>query len=212
MFNNMKTMKREFKIITLFLIFNFGGCCSRDCDNIPKFINIEGFDVNVKTITNIYGDGSISSTQFDTNNLIDYDKVLIELQATTSYFGQTKSFDYSNLFISSAYACKCDNPGYQGSTEHISDIIILSSNPFLSTSSSSDTISQFFNISGFNGNQFFPPTDLVSFISTQPRAMSRINLTLKAQPTGSNEHSFTIIYKQTNGEVYELATPTVKFN
>jgi hypothetical protein len=206
------TMRKEYKILILILIFNFGGCCPSDCDKVPKYLNIEGLDIAVKRITNTYSDGSITAISFDTNNFIDFDKLLIELTATGSYFGQNNNYNFGNFFINSAYACKCAGPGHQGSTEQISDIIILSNNPFLSSSNSSDTLSQFFNISGFNGNQFVKPIDLVLFLSTQPSAMSKINLTLKVKPTGSNEHKFTIIYKQTNGEIYEITTPTIKFN
>lgn len=205
-------MKREYKILILILIFNFGGCCSSDCDKVPKYLNIEGLDITVNKITNTYNDDSFSTSPFDTNNTIDFDKLLIELTATGSYFGQNKTFNIGDFFVNSAYACKCAGPGHQGSTENISDIVIVSNNPFLSTSSSSDTLSQFFNISGFADNQFIKPTDLVAYVSTQPRALKILNLTLKVKPTGSNEHKFTITYKQTNGEIYEITTPTIKFN
>ena len=205
-------MRKEFKIFLLILIFNFGGCCSSDCDKVPKFLNIEGFKIAINRINNTYNDGSFSTSSFDTNNTIDFDKLLIELTATGNYFGQNKTFNIGNLFVNSAYACKCAGPGHQGSTENISNIVIVSNNPFLSTSNSSDTLSQFFNISGFAGNQYTKPTDLVAYVSTQPRALNTLNLTLKVKPTGSNEHKFTITYKQTNGEIYEITTPTIKFN
>jgi hypothetical protein len=175
-------------------------------------LNIEGFEIAIKRINNVYNDGSFSTSLFDTNNSIDFDKLLIEFTATGNYFGQIKSFDIGDLFVNTAYASKCPRPGHQGSTENISDIVIVSNNPFLSTSNSSDTLSQFFNISGFVGNQSIKPTDLVTYVSTQPRALNTLNLTLKVKPTGSNEHKFTIIYKQTNGEIYEVITPTIIFN
>ena len=204
-------MRKEIKIFLLIYIFNFGGC-SVNCDDVPNFLNIEGFEIAIKRINNVYNDGSFSTSLFDTNNSIDFDKLLIEFTATGNYFGQIKSFDIGDLFVNTAYASKCPRPGHQGSTENISDIVIVSNNPFLSTSNSSDTLSQFFNISGFTGNQYTKPTDLVAHVSTQPRAMNTLNLTLKVKPTGSNEHKYTITYKQTNGEIYEITTQTIKFN
>jgi hypothetical protein len=38
-----------------------------------------------------------------------------------------------------------------------------------------------------------------------------LRLKLNAKPTASLKHQFTIVYKQTNGEVYTSITPLVEF-
>lgn len=154
-------MRKELKILFLILIFNFGGC-SVNCVDVPNFLNIQGFGLVIKRVNNFHNDGSHSASLFDVNNTIDYDKLLIELTATGNYYGQNKHFNIGDLFVNTAYASKCPRPGHQGSTEIISDIVIVSDNPFLSSSNSSDTLTQFFNISGFIGNHFIKPTDLVT--------------------------------------------------
>jgi hypothetical protein len=205
-YSQLKNMQKEIKIFTLIILFNTLGCCPSDCDKVPKYFDINGLDLTVKKITKIYGDSSFTSEIFDTNNSID-----LELLPKVNYYGLNNSFNFGNLFINSAYACKCGGPGHQGSMENISDIIIFSNNQFLSSSSISDTLTQYFNISGLGSKFSIKPTDLVTFLTTQPPAMNKIELTLKIIPSGSNEHKFTIIYKQTNGETYEVMTPNIQF-
>ncbi len=102
-------MRKEIKIFLLIFIFNFGGC-SVNCDDVPNFLNIEGFEIAIKRINNVYNDGSFSTSLFDTNNSIDFDKLLIEFTATGNYFGQIKSFDIGDLFVNTAYVSKCPRP------------------------------------------------------------------------------------------------------
>lgn len=204
-------MRERSKIFILILTFNFLGCNPQNCDTVPKYLDIEGLDVAVNKITKTYNDGSFSTQPFDTNNTIDFKDLVLRLTPEMNYYGQTNSFKLGNPFISSAYAGKCPTPGYQGSMEQISDIIIFSNNPFLDSGTTQDTLSQYFNISGYDRNNYIEPVDLLSFMSTQPTVMREIDLTLKVKPTGSSAHEFTIIYKQTNGEIYEVTTPTIKF-
>lgn len=204
-------MKKAFKIFTLFLLFNFGGCITCNCDFVKKYIDIQGFEVEVEKITDYYSDSSTSAISFNTNDSIDFDKLQISLTARGNYYGQS-SFQLGSFFVNSLYACSCAPHGYLGSKEQISEITILSNNPFLAAGNSADTLNQYFKISGYYGTEHFKPTDLVTFLSYQPRALDEINLTLKTPPTGSKEHIFRIIYKQTNGETYEITTPKIKFN
>lgn len=207
-------MSKEIKIFTLILMFHFLGCNPKDCAMVPKYLDIEGLNLTVKEIQETYHDGSFSTQPFDTNNSIDFSNLALELVPQLNYYGlNEKARNWRNLFINLAYAGKCPSPGYEGSIEYISDILIFSDKPFLTSGNTTDTLSQYFNISGLNHkNEGVKPIDLVSFTSTQPSVMKKINLALKVKPTGSSEHKFTIIYKQTNGEHYELTTPTIKFN
>lgn len=206
-------MRKELKILLLILLFNFVGCNPKNCDLVPKYLNIQGLEITVKKIDKTYQDGSFSTLPFDTNNSINFSDLVLEITPVMRYYGHNKSFTPRNFLINSAYAGKCPLPGFKGSTEQIAGIIIFSNEPFLASGSPADTLSYFFDISGLDDrNGFIAPIDLMTFISTQPSVMREICLNLKVRPRGSHKHKFTILYKQTNGEFYEMTTPTIKFN
>ncbi|HLW39292.1 MAG TPA: hypothetical protein VKX31_02800 [Brumimicrobium sp.] len=207
-------MKKIKKVLILLFIFNFSGCNPKNCGDIPKSFDVIGLELTVKKKLETYSDGSFSTQSLDTNETVKYSDLVIEIVPQVNYYGQkNNSFHFGNFFIPTAYAGKCPSPGFQGSSEQISDLLIFSNQPFLSSGNTTDTLSHFFEISGWgHQSEGIKPKDLLTFIATQPYAMQKIKLTLKTKPTGSDAHQFTILYQQTNGEEYELTTPNLQLD
>jgi len=200
-------------------IFNLGGCFC-DCDNIEKYFDINGFNVVLKEITSVNPNGSTTIKPLDTNTTVNFDKFIIQLAPILKYYSdnsiENKSsnnkFNFASLFINSAYACSCSDPGYLGTKEIISEINIFSSYAFTSSGSITDTLSKYFDISGYkNQGGSIQQVDLVSFTKTNPMPLALFNFILKVKPSGSLKHKFTIQYKHTNGEIFTVTTPTIEF-
>lgn len=206
-------MKKTILILSLMLACIFTACNPKNCEVVPPYFDIKNLNLEIKKIAKIYADQSFSTTSFDLNNLIAYNEIVLEITPQFSYYGNVKPFNFKDLFINTAYAGKCPEPGHKGSTAHISKIAIFSNQPFTDSNSIQDDLSPYFKISGLN--QHFgaiKQLDLSSFLSTKPDLMRKIQLTLKENPTVSKEHEFTIIYEQSNGKTFELIIPQIKFD
>lgn len=208
-------MSKAIRIAILLAVFNLGGCCPSDCEDIAKHFDINGFSASVRQITTTYSDGSFLHAPLDSTATVDFDRFVIELIPTMTFYGDNSKFNrsyFNNPFVNAAFACKCNGPGYEGSLERISDILIFSSYPFTELGATADTLSHYFDIAGLEGSYgYLRPVDLETFTATTPLALREIQLKLKVKPSGSLKQKFTVQYKQTNGEVYTLTTPTVEF-
>jgi hypothetical protein len=204
------------KYIFLFLLFTIGSCCSEDCKKVPKYFDISGFTVSLRRITAIYGNRYIYDEPLDSTTVIDYNQFLILMDPSVTYYSNNASrnhFDPSSLFVSKAYGCECASPGCGGSLERIASLRITSAYSFTSTGTPADNLSKYFDVDGQKCmEEHVNPVDLDTFLLFTPHPYQQLRLILKAKPTGSLLHKFTIEYKQTNGENYTLVTPSITFN
>ena len=209
-------MKRTIKIVLLLAIFNLNGCCFDSCKDIPPYTDIIGLQLHIKQITTVNPNGSYYVKPLDSNEIINFDKFIIQITTLETYYGYNSNknkFNIGAFFINSAYACSCADPGMSGSKELISEINVFSSYPFTSSGSTSDTLSKYFDISGqyYNGENV-QRMDLDSFTMTTPKALKGFVLYVKVKPSGSLKQKFTIHYKHTNGDNFAISTPTIEFN
>ena len=205
-------MKNPCLILSMMITCFITACNPKNCEDVPPYFDIKNLNLEIKKIAEIYADQSFSTTSFDLNNLIAYNEIVLEITPQFSYYGNVKPFNFKDLFINTAYAGKCPEPGHKGSTAHISKIAIFSNQPFTDSNSIQDDLSTYFKISGLN--QHFgaiKQLEIPSFLSTKPDLMRVIQLTMKENPTVNKEHEFTIIYEQSNGKTFELITPLIKF-
>lgn len=206
----------KLRIVILLLIFNLGGGCSCDCDKVPKYFDVNGMNAKVSQLEKRFGNQDESEYLLDSAQQVSYDKLIITLVPNVTYYGTVSMFKNIS-FISAAYACSCgDNmPGTGGTIEQISEINIVSAQPFTSSGTTAEPLNKYFEIYDFTATGTAPRkfVDLDSLVNTRPKLpWLPIRLRLKTRPTGSLTHKFTIQYKQTNGEVYTTRTQEIKFN
>jgi hypothetical protein len=209
-------MKPIYKTIILLILINLGGCCAHDCNQVPTHFDINGFNASIQRITGISGDGIFTTEPVDSTQKVDFEKFVIQLYPVYTFYGNIErddKFDFASLFSNAAYACKCQEPGYEGTSERISEINIFSSYPFTGSGSVADTLSRYFDIDGYQSNGWYQVrASLVSIVNTGPLAFRLIRLFLNVKPVGSLKQKFTVEYKQSNGEVYIMHTQAVTFN
>jgi hypothetical protein len=192
-------MKKVFWIFTVAIAFNIYSCCN--CDEVKKYFDVNGFSANGYKIGQT---GSLDSTA-----KVKLEEYYIDLTYSKTYYSKCKQqFDFSNLLFTNAYACKCAMDGSYGTTEKIDSIQIYSSYLFDSSIGFNESISKYFTVITNFGSQ----VNLNEYTQSKPNpSLFYLRLKLNAKPTASLKHQFTIVYKQTNGEVYTSITPLVEF-
>ena len=196
-------MKKPLYICLVALALNIYSCCN--CDDVPDYFDITGMKVQL-TKKN-------KTESIDTNLAVAYDNFFIDISFNKTFYSCVNNkLDLQNLLFNSLYACKCVEAGFSGSKESIEGIFVFSNNKFDSIGTASDTLNKYFEISGSKSNYSTTAfADLNSVILTKPNAFTNFSLRLKKAPSSALKHEFTIIYKQTNGEVYSAKTPTIEF-
>ncbi|MCX6304284.1 MAG: hypothetical protein NT040_04905 [Bacteroidetes bacterium] len=206
-------MRKAFVVLVILAIINLGGCCSYDCNKVPTHFSVNGLMANLMQITGVYDEGNIALAPLDSLAHIDFDKFVIQLSPQMTFYGGNMNVGKACFFNNAAVACKCQEPGYAGTFDQISEINVFSAFPFASPGATSDTLSRFFDIDGFQSNgSYLKRIDLVSFAKSNPLALRFIRLMPKVKPGGSLTQKFYIVYKQTNGAVFSMTTPTIVFN
>lgn len=197
------------RIIVLLTFFMIGGCCSYDCNKVPEYFDVTGFRSSIQKITETYPDGTYLCVPLDSVNAVAFDKVVLQMEPTMTFYGDNSrkyNFEIPSFFVNSAVACECLEPGHAGSNERISEINIFSTYLFTSTGSTTDTLTKYFDIVGYySDGRNLNRTDLNSFLQSNPPALKFMQLILKVKPNGSLKQQFNVVYKQTNGELYNSA-------
>lgn len=205
-------MKQTIRAGVVLAVITLIGCFPCNCERIPAYINIEGFDLEVKRILNRYNDGSFSSYPIGPEDPIDHADLLLEFTSVGSFYSFNNCMNVGRSFINSAYACSCPEPGFSGSAQRLADIVVTSNNPFFESGSASDTLSHVFNISGFTKSAFLRPTLMQPYVGDHPHAMRIMQLSLNEAPLPGSSHMFTVTCTFTDGEQFTLTTPNILFN
>ena len=206
-------MRKAFILLVILAIINLGGCCYYDCNKVFTHFNLNGLVANLMQITGVYDDGNVAVVPLDSLAHIDFDKFVIQLSPQMTFYGGNMNVGKAGIFNNAAFACKCQEPGYAGTFDQISEINVFSAYPFAGLGATSDTLSGVFDIDGFQSNgSYLKRIDLVSFTKSNPPALRLIRLMPKIKPNGSLTQKFYIVYKQTNGALFSMTTPTIVFN
>ncbi|MBC8051628.1 MAG: hypothetical protein H7Y13_01035 [Sphingobacteriaceae bacterium] len=203
----------KLKSLILLAALIIGGGCSCDCEDYPNYYDVTGINADTHILAKRLGNQTESEYLLAINEKVDYDKLIIRLKPSMTYYGERrKSRGFS--FVNSAYACKCSEgyPGWMGSKEQLSEIKIYSDTAFNPGGHSSDLLNQYFEIADMTGDTYDKFFDIDALLATKPLISLSIRLRLKAKPTGSLNHKFTIHYKLTNGEFYTATTQEIIFN
>jgi hypothetical protein len=192
-------MKKVFLIFTAAIALNIYSCCN--CDEVKKYFDVNGFSAKGYKMGQT---GSLDSTE-----KVNLEEYYIDLTFNKTYYSECKQqFDFSNLFFTNAYACKCSIDGSYGTSEKIDSIQIFSSYLFDSLTSINESISKNFTVITNVGSQ----VNLNEYTQSKPNpSLFYLRLKLNTKPTASLKHQFTIVYKQTNGETYVAKTPLIEF-
>lgn len=204
----------KLKSLILLTALMIGGGCSCECEDYPNYFDVTGINADANVIARRLGNQTEGEYGLENNEKVDYNKFLIYLTPTKTYYGKgSKSIGFS--FTNSAYACSCseESPGWMGSVEQLSEIKIYSDSAFNLGESPSVLLNQYFEMAGMTADTDDDFFDLETVLATKPQlSIVSVRLRLKAKPTGSLNHKFSIQYKLTNGESYTATTQQIIFN
>ena len=213
----------EKKFIALFVLFVlwYGvpscGILPEDCKEVPKYFNITGLKIGNSQVRE-KGYGGRSNWQYvEDGKTIPFEEFYMRASFEVEYFSGKRLFKNFNL-SNKAYASGCPEAGQNGSKEKLDTLYIITNNDFNEKFSAGDTINEIVeihsgNVSFFNDLQRFKPLMFYFYMNNKENIVEEdFCLKMNQEPTFKDlRHSFTLIYKLQNGEVYTAKTETVKF-
>lgn len=209
-------MKKLTTLIVSIVFITGIPACKKDIDDMgncngnPRYFDVNGIQAEVIEVI-----PKISYTTLQTGDTAqeEYFKILCNFEATF----YSKSKPQFNLFSpQSAYALTCKPKGSQGSKEGIDTAYIITKNNLSAQYSANDTINKSVLVS-YNGVDV-PFADFILDNKTtirrnyENKVKQYIYFRLNTSIQNKNlPHSFTVVLKLGNGEVYTSTTPQVYF-
>lgn len=187
-------------ITTLVLVIGIPACGEETCgENFFTILDIEAYSE-----TQINGSKRIRMSPNDTTNEEFY-RVYCSL--VMNHYSVQASPSLNPLPVQSSFALSCHNPK---SDKNIDTIYIISKNKLAPNFSNNDTINNHILV-----EQSIKKTlSLSNYLKSQKARFESQNITFKLDTTVQNKtlpHSFTIVLKLDNGEVYTSTTTPVYF-
>jgi len=190
-------MKKLNATLITICILTFG--CDR-CPQTEKYYDIEG--VHLQNEFNSLARTNPNFEAFYSQDSVKFEYFTLKTSYSLRYYSLQQQNAFS--FIPAAYALDCVEPGNGGTKEKIESLTLLALSDYNSRFKTGDTLNAIINVNGLsvsnyieNQNQF--TVDLFGFL---------INLTEK--PDTAVKHSFKLIYKLQNGEIYEAESQPIK--
>ena len=205
-------MKRKILFLAYFLFLGALAqqCVKCDCGVVETpFFDIQNIALNHQKNTQYGG-----STTYNNTIPLDFE----------SYYGLKVAFEVDYIakiemhrpscfsLFSSAWACDCESPGFQGTKkEKLKSLTILSSLPFNENYTTGDTLNTLFDISHLNQGT---KSDLNAFIASDTSLIQSefFYLHLKEKPSKSRFFQATFIFDLGDGEVYQVESEPLEFN
>lgn len=206
----------KIKTLILLAILMIGGCvCDCDDSERPNYYDITGINADSHILAKRLGNQTEGEYRLSINEKVSYDKLVIILIPTKTFYYGKKNKTMGLSFVNSAYACKCDDsmPGEMGSKEQLSEIKIYSDTPLNMGGNPSELLNQYFEMSGLTGDTYDKFFDLETVLNSKPvLSILPFKFRLKAKPTAALNYKFTFHIKLTNGESYIATTQEIVFN
>ena len=199
------------------------------CGSIPNsqyhITGIEVTPVTYSELPSLIG-FKVTTTAVDTNNAVDANQFMLELNADTAITptlvknspdnGHSFKFSFSFSLMSKAYAC---SPVAPYTEERISQLNITSDNDFSADYPAGSNLNALFNVLY---NQTLTPTHtdsngdrtaytLAEYVATTPNATQSLQLKLIQAPDELKTHQFTIDYMHDDGQQFTVSTGVVTF-
>jgi hypothetical protein len=195
------------KIFLIMIIMSFAVGCE-DCDSFPDKFNVTGLNSGNNRIYHFDSNGTMIAL-LNTSLPIAYDSFSLGIYSLyKEYYSQSYVLkDY--LSVKRAYAC---SPKILSSDENIQSIYIKSDSKWNNNYLSGDTLNNIIELIGYRIDALIIPRfpiDFNYFISLHPTAKLDYDLRFKSPPINESTHTFTIYYKQTNGEEYIIESNPV---
>jgi hypothetical protein len=188
--------------LTIVLITGIPACTGfgpNPCGHVDPFFNIEGIS-RMETYEILGFERTVNPTEsamFEVHSFQAFFAV--------SYFATNATPKGGGLFMNTAYATSCADPGHEGSQEGIDSIFIITTVALDSVFMANDTINSIVKFSNDNST-FLPVQEFIKANKTAIRNPA-IQWRITQKPTNlSVVHSFKMILKLTNGETYTAFT------
>lgn len=203
-------MKRHvLKIAFLLLLLMPWGCSFDDCGDLEQtYLDITGMEG--RNVLLLEGGYSIVES-LSAGNEVVYHLYGISISPQAIYTSDAPVQQSGLSFLPKAYAC---SPALPAPTETVADIAIFSDNDYVQASSSrvltaGDTLNGIFNIYDYYSGRI---VGLPDFLVDEDLAASDQGFILQpsTKPAAAQSHAFTIHYRLTNGEFYQLTLPAVE--
>ncbi|NQZ05721.1 MAG: hypothetical protein HRT35_01035 [Algicola sp.] len=169
----------------------------------------------------------VTTTAVDTNNAVDANQFMLELNADTAINptlvknspdnGYNFSFSFSFSLMSKAYAC---SPVAPYTEEKITQLNITSDNDFSADYPAGSNLNALFNVlysesvvvpTHTNSNGDRTAYTLAEYVATTPNASQILQLKLIQAPETLKTHQFTIDYMHDDGQQFTVSTGVVTF-
>lgn len=181
-------------------------CVEDDCGGLQnQKINTVGITVNNTLL--LEGGYSIEK-QLVAEEKVSYKRFGLQVLPEVAYLSMVKD-KLKSSFISAAYACS----PMSVSTEEIQDIAIFSDEDYIQKNSqkvvvAGDTLNSLFNIYDYNSGRI---VGLPDFLIDKGLEASEEGFILQpaVAPEQEQKHEFTIHYRLTNGEFYEVSAEAI---
>ncbi|MBC8110511.1 MAG: hypothetical protein H7Y04_05570 [Verrucomicrobia bacterium] len=210
-------------IVTAFLLSVLpvlvSSCCdSASCCGVDKaspYFDVTAVEAKVFVISqtpNSNGNLQTAYTPYVNGTLLDFSNYRIKVNGTLSYYGllETPAVNWGGAL----WACDPKEPGFRGSEEVVSKIIIISNAEFNKEHPTGASLNDLFNINAYSAVYYEDDlrsiTDIDAFVAKNPTAPQYFELAPTRKPT-AKKHIFTITYEQTNGEKYVVQTEEITF-
>lgn len=201
------------------LVYGFPSCGSLfvDCEEEPRYFNITGLKIeNCQISENGFG-GKLNWKFVEAGETIPFEEFFMRGSFDLEYFSKNEpAFNFK--LPNNAYASDCPVPGQGGSREKLDTLYLVTNNDFNEHFSAGDTINEIVESKGGNVRHYqdlqrFNPLIFYFFIENKEYIVEDVfSLRINQEPTFKDlSHSFKIIYKLENGEVYTAQTEKVRF-
>jgi hypothetical protein len=193
---------------------NSASCCGEDTNSSPYF-DITAMETKVFLISQTpNGNGNLQTayTPYAKGTLLDSANYRIKVNGILRFYGllEKPAVNWGGTL----WACSPNEPGFKGSEEVVSKIIITSNAEFNKEHPAGASLNKLFDINAYtsiyNRDNLTNAINVDEFVAKNPTAPQYFELTPTRKPT-AKKHIFTITYEQTNGEKYTVQTEEMSF-
>ena len=211
-------MKTKFYcLLTIFFFGNlFFSCQNNDsediynwqCPDVLEYFKINGISSQNLVLTDNENDRLKTLNE---NSIILWNKFHLSYRFETEYIAKRKSINTTGGLM----AFSCAAPGYNGDKIGIDTLFIKTINNYNEEYTAGDTINEIVKISDWNYYLNLETENLKSIsnyidINTERILSETFDIKIMEAPSTDGEHSFQVIYKLNNGEIFKHQSSPVQ--
>ncbi|SDL81819.1 hypothetical protein SAMN05421823_108188 [Catalinimonas alkaloidigena] len=180
------------------------GCDGMNCGSgtstYPDVQGVSGMPVRLELVN-----GTLSTIETAVRDTLRFDVMGLQLTTEKRWLSLRKKAATSILPI--AYACDPVPPEFR---ERLAGVYVFSDTDYDAFSPAGDTLNPVFDVMFTSfAEENLRPTDLTTFLASQPLVKDVLYLRPKSPPAHAGTHRFTVHFYLTNGEFYEVVLDPV---